>query len=649
MCGIAGFIGIQNDEGLLRRMAGRLAHRGPDDEGFFQNSYVALANRRLSIIDLSGGHQPISNEANDVWVVFNGEIYNFPELRDALLKKGHTFKTRSDTEVIAHLYEEHGDSFPEHLLGMFAVALWDERQKQLLLVRDHLGKKPLFYWHQGEQLVFASEAKAILECNEYQPEVDDEALHFFLNCRWVSGERTLFKGIFNVLPGQLVRFRNGTITTKRYWELRLALDTKRSERETAEQVHALLKQAVRRRQISDVPLGVFLSGGVDSTAIVAMMREIGVSSIKTFTLGFDDPTDEVEDARRISRHFGTEHHDLMVDANPLRFLPESVWYSETAKVNSIQMFLVSKLARQHVKVALSGLGGDELFGGYDNYMYVKPLQAFQRFAGPGIQRIFRGVSDVLFRMQLRSGRFELDEYRRGLQMLLSLGDRTRYYLILRNVWDGDQRFYDSIYAPDFAQHQRQWHVRSHFERYFPNDCTPMLSQVMHSELQEKIVADQIWMEDRMTMANSLESRAPFLDKDLVEYAMTIPDSLKIRGNTRKYILRKALESAVPEYVFDKKKWGFAFVPHRQFGRDLRETARRILTKERIERDAVFRYDYIKTLLDYPPHKSMQWHYLYLWNLTGYHIWRDLFITRHKSVEDLTAEISIGQASSPPMG
>jgi len=626
-------------------MSGRLAHRGPDDEGFFQNADVALANRRLSIIDLGGGHQPISNERRDVWVVFNGEIYNFPELRSDLLKKGHEFRTRSDTEVIAHLYEEFGDSFPERLLGMFAVALWDDNKKELYLVRDHLGKKPLFYWHQANRFVFASEAKSILECRDYHPDVDDEALHYFLNCRWVPGEKTLFKGIFNVLPGHILRYHDGDVAIRQYWDFRPAIDPRPSEAEVADRVHELLKQAVRRRQISDVPLGVFLSGGVDSTAIVALMREIGVSSIKTFTLGFNDPTDEVEDARRISRHYGTEHHDLMVDANPLRFLPESVWHAETAKVNSIQMYLVAKLARQHVKVALSGLGGDELFGGYDNYMYVRPTQAFHRFAVPAIRLVFRGASDALFRWQSRSQKFEWDEYRRGMQMLLSLGDRTRYYLILRNVWDGDDEFYDQIYAPSFAQHQRQWKVRSHFERYFPNDRTPMLSQVMHSELKEKIVADQIWMEDRMTMANSLESRAPFLDKDLVEYAMTIPDSLKIHGTTRKYILRKALESIVPEYVFTKRKWGFAFVPHRQFGRDLRETARRILTRERIERDGVFRYDYIKALLDYPPHKSMQWHYLYLWNLTGYHIWRDLFITRDRSVEDLTNEISIGSGGS----
>lgn len=640
MCGIAGYIGIRNDVNLIRRMAARIAHRGPDDEGFYQTQMVALANRRLSIIDLESGHQPMSNETGDVWVVFNGEIYNFPELRVALLEKGHVFKTRSDTEVIVHLYEEYGTEFPARLLGMFAIALWDEKKEELLLVRDHLGKKPLFYWQQGERLVFASEAKAILECAEYHADVDHEALHWFLNCRWVAGEKTLFKDIFNVLPGHFLRYRRGELVKRQYWDLRLNIDKSRDKRYFAERVHDLFRQAVQRRQISDVPLGVFLSGGVDSTAIVAMMREIGVGSIKTFTLGFNDPTDEVLDARRVSRHYETEHHELTVDANPLRFLPQSVWYAETAKVNSIQMYLIAKLAREHVKVALGGLGGDELFGGYDSYLYVKLTQALHRHIPSAMGRVLRSVSDWIYHGELRSGRLEWDEYRRGLQMLLSVGDRTRYYLILRNVWDGDDDSYSTIYSPAFADHQKRWNVYSHFARYFPNDSTGMLSQVMHCELKEKLVADQIWMEDRMTMANGLESRAPFLDKDLVEFALTIPDSLKIRGLSRKHIFRKAMERHIPAYVFQKKKWGFTFLPHRQFQRDLGETARRILTKERVQKDGLFNYDYIKSILDHPVHSSMQWHYFHLWQLTGFHIWHDLFIERRKTVAEITDEITI---------
>jgi asparagine synthase (glutamine-hydrolysing) len=639
MCGIAGYVGRVHDDNLLERMSHALAHRGPDDEGFYRNEKVALANRRLSIIDLGGGHQPKTNETATIWAVFNGEIYNFLELREDLAKKGHLFTSRSDTEVIVHLYEEYGDDFAEHLLGMFAVALWDERTDTLLLVRDHLGKKPLFYWYDSGRLFFASEVKALMECRDFHPDLDFEALHYFLNCRWVSGEKTLFKNVLNLLPGHIIKFSRGEIIKRRYWTLELHPSVGLSEAEIVNKIQFLFKQAVRRRLISDVPLGVFLSGGIDSSSIVAAMSEIGGDHVKTFTLGFNDPTDENEDARRVAEYFGTEHHELMTDANPLRFLPTSVWFAETPKVNTIQMYLISKFAREQVKVALSGLGGDELFGGYDNYLYVKPTQPFHRHVPLSVQRMMGKLSRQIFSLQSGTGMLSVDEYRRGLQMLLSVGDRTRYYLILRNVWDGDDAMYDKIYSPAFAQHQKQWTVRSHFERYFPNNEMPMLSQVMHCELNEKLVADQIWLEDRMTMATSLESRAPFLDKNLVEFAVSVPDSMKIRGRTTKYIFRKAMEGLVPDFVFNKPKWGFAFNPYRQFKRDLKQTARRVLTKERIDKQAFFNYDYINSIIEYPPHRSMQWHYLYLWNMVGFQIWYDLFLARTSSLAEINGEFA----------
>ncbi|TSA16730.1 asparagine synthase (glutamine-hydrolyzing) [bacterium] len=639
MCGIAGYVGRVNDTKLLERMSHALAHRGPDDEGFYRSEKVALVNRRLSIIDLGGGHQPKTNETETIWAVFNGEIYNFLELREELAKKGHIFKSKSDTEVIVHLYEEYRDAFAEHLLGMFAVALWDDRKDTLVLVRDHLGKKPLFYWYDAGRLFFASEVKAIMECSDFHPDLDFEALHYFLNCRWVPGEKTLFKDVLNLLPGHMMKFSRGEIVKRRYWTLELPPPVGSSEEDIVSKTQHLFKQAVRRRLISDVPLGVFLSGGIDSSSIVAAMSEMGGERVKTFTLGFNDPTDENEDARRVAEYFGTEHHELMTDANPLRFLPTSVWFAETPKVNTIQMYLISKFAREQVKVALSGLGGDELFGGYENYLYVKPLQSAHRHIPPSFQRMMTSLSHKVFALQTGSGKLSLDEYRRGLQMLLSVGDRTRYYLILRNVWDGDDAMYDKIYSPAFAQRQRQWTIRSHFERYFPNNEMQMLSQVMHCELSEKLVADQIWLEDRMTMATSLESRAPFLDKDLVEFAVSIPDSMKIRGRTTKYIFRKAMRGLVPEFVFDKPKWGFAFDPYRQFKRDLKETARRVLTRERIVKQGFFNFDFINSIIEYPPHRSMQWHYLFLWNMVGFQIWYDLFLTRKSSLSDLTAEFA----------
>lgn len=640
MCGIAGYIGTNDDSELIKRMADKLIHRGPDEEGFYRSTNIALASRRLRIIDLNTGTQPISNETNDIWVVFNGEIYNYSELRELLLKKGHIFKTNSDTEVIVHLFEEYGERFPEHLIGMFAIALWDEKKETLYIVRDHLGKKPLFYYFSNGFLVFASEVKSILEYRKYTAEVELEGLHYFLNLRWVPGEKTLFKNIYNLLPAHILKFSKNKIEIKRYWNLDLNIEKEKDTRFYTERISELLKQSVKRRLMSDVPLGAFLSGGIDSTAIVAMMSELANSPVKTFTLGFNDPTDEVDDAKKVSNYFSTEHHELMVDNNPLRFLPETIWYAEIPKVNSIQMYLISQFARNYVTVALSGLGGDELFGGYDNYLYIKPTQFLHKYIPLPLRKAFGSINNFILERQLNSEKLNLDEYRRGIQMLLSLGDKTRYYLILRNVWDGDLLFYNKIYSKDILEQQKKHNIKNHFDNYFSQGDQHMLAQVMRSELSEKIVADQIWLEDRMSMAHSLESRCPFLDKDLVEFCVNIPDSLKIKGLTTKFIFKEAMKGKLPEFIFNKPKRGFAFNPYRQFQRDLKKTAEIILNRGRIQNQGLFNYDYIKHIIDYPPSKSMQWHYFYLWNLVGFQIWYDLFILKDRSLEELKYSISL---------
>lgn len=633
MCGIAGFCGCDGDGGLLRRMAASLSHRGPDDEGFFTAPGVGLAHRRLSIIDLSCGRQPIFNEAGDVAIVFNGEIYNYRELKARLEAAGHVFSTNTDTEVIVHLYEEVGERFPEQLLGMFAIALWDDRNKSLHLVRDHLGKKPLFYASRGRALFFASEAKALFENPALTPAVDEEALHFFLNCRWTPGDMTLFAGVRQLEPGCHLAYADGRFAVRRYWELTLRTDHSLSEAEHVERVRELFTRSVERRLMSDVPIGVFLSAGLDSTAIATVMSRLHSERLITFTVGFNSPEDELAGAQETSRHLGTEHHEVMMDFNPLKYLPETIWFNEIPKVNCIQMYLLARFASQHVKVALGGLGGDELFGGYDNYMYIKWFQRLHNLV-PGPARKLLGLfSRLLFAVQAASGALRFDELRRGMQMLLASGNRTRYYLILRNVWDGDAPFYRSIYSPETARRMAGMGVERHFQRYFPNGPETLLNQAMACELQEKIVADQIWLEDRNTMAHSLESRAPFLDKDLVEHCVNMPDRYKIKGSLRKSVFIQAMRGIVPDFAFSRPKRGFAFNPYLQFKRDLRDVARKVLTRKRIEEQGLFNYEYLRRIMDYPPQRSMQWHYWYLWNMVGFQVWHDLFITRERTWQD----------------
>lgn len=628
MCGIAGLVSAGDvDRELVQAMCDAIAHRGPDSDGFYFDTRAGLGSRRLQIIDLSMSDQPIYNEDRSIAVVYNGEIYNFRELRADLESRGHQFYTAGDTETLVHLYETYGDMFPEKLDGIFSFALWDSNRQRLLLCRDYYGIKPLHYCQIGSRLVFGSEIKSLLLDPGLRPEVNLQGLHLFLNLRYIPGHETLFKDIYRLPAGHVLTWEDGRVEIKRYWNSAPVQSGVRTEAEYVEGLRHYLSEAVRKQLISDVPLGVYLSGGMDSSTVVAYASQHLTEPVETFCVAFNEPTDETEDARVIARHFGTNHHELSLDADPLRRFPEVIWYAEEPKENILQGYLLAQFARQQVTVALSGLGGDELFAGYINNLYMAPSAKLHPlvpdfWARGGAQ----GFSHTLFNLQNRPGLRRWDQYRRGLQMLLAMGDPARYYLILRNVWDDDDGQFANIYGPELrdAARQNTRRTREYFDEFFMSK-RDILTQALTAEFHTKMVDDFLANEDRVSMAHGLEVRVPFLDRDLVAFANSIPISLKLHGGTMKYIFKQAMHGILPEHTLQKKKWGFSFNPYYQFQKDLKTLANRVLTRDKIVTRGIFNYDYLREILDAPPDPRLRWHYFYLWNVVGFEIWFQMFI------------------------
>ncbi len=635
MCGIAGIVDrYRSGETIMEQMLEVMHHRGPDHQAVFTHQKTMLGHLRLSIIDLSSGDQPVFNEDETLCIIYNGELYNYLDLGSELLAKGHVFKTKSDTEVILHGFEEYGSGILKKLNGIFAFAIYDKRDESLFIARDHFGIKPLHYYQEDGLFVFASEQKAIAMHPAYQPRLNPHSLHIHLNLRYTQGDQTLFEGIRRLPPASYLHLKGDQLTIKTYWELKPKFTNLLSEGETLEKVNHYLQQAVKRQLVSDVPIGVYLSGGMDSSTIVQKMHKLGVKDINTFTLGFNEPTDEFSDASIVAKHFNTNHRTLSLALNPLEDYNKVIWHAEEPKINLLQGFNMSAFVQPHVKVVLGGLGGDEIFAGYDLHKFIYPTQAWHRRIPSGLNRLMRWKSDFLFRIQNKSRTLHLDEYRRGLQMLLSIGQIEKYYLIIRNVWDFDNDFYKNIYHPKYLKEIRsQSKTFEEFSKYFEKVKTASpLDQVLFAEIHSKMVNDYLLVEDRMSMAHSVEERVPFLDLDLVDFAMSIPIEMKIKHNQTKYIFRKAMEPLLPARIIKKKKWGFTVNPYLQFKKDLKAKAEQKLTKTFIEKQGIFNYDYLRAIMDHKPHRKMRWHYNYLWIVLGVAIWEDIFM-KGKDLDD----------------
>ncbi|UCG37749.1 MAG: asparagine synthase (glutamine-hydrolyzing) [bacterium] len=634
MCGICGTAGF-GDPATIREMARSMIHRGPDDEGYFESTLPAvyLANRRLSIIDVEGGRQPVYSEDRSVVAVQNGEIYNFRELRKDLESRGHTFNSLTDSEVIPHLYQEYGEDFPQHLDGMFAIALWDSSNRKLLLVRDHVGIKPLYLWQREDQLAFASEVKAFMPLRQFTPRLDLDGLHFLLNVRFVPGERTLFGGVRMLPPATVLVWETGGTRERRFWELPADPDPSiKKPEEGLEQTRYLLARAVRKQMVSDVPLGLYLSGGMDSSSLVAMAANNGGGAVKTYSLGFNEPTDELADSRLVAEAFATDHHETTISFDALSIMPEVTWHVEEPKENAIQLYLLSRYASGHVKVALSGLGGDELFGGYRIFDYARPMVIPERFAGRSLNRtLLWPLRNFLSVLTGNLGSMKWDLARRAMDGALSLGVPERWYPILRNMWEHDRRLFKGIYTSS-ARKTIETGVESFFAPFFAATHPDIREEILRTEFRYKMVDDFLLNEDKTSMANSLEVRVPFLDRELVEFAFSIPARVKFSGGHLKVVLKKAMEGILPERTLQKPKWGFTFDSYYQFQKDLRYLAERQLTREFMESQGIFQHTFIRGILDHPPHRWMRWHYFLLWLILGVKVWQDLFIFGKKPDE-----------------
>ncbi|MFV2080700.1 MAG: asparagine synthase (glutamine-hydrolyzing) [bacterium] len=634
MCGICGTAGFGNS-GMIRQMAGALIHRGPDDDGYYEDPerQIYLANRRLSIIDVEGGIQPVFSEDNSISAVQNGEIYNFQELRDDLTTRGHVFRSNTDSEVIPHMYEEYGEGFFRYLDGMFAIVLWDSKREKLVLGRDHMGIKPLYIWNSGTRLAFASEVKALLKADGINASMNLDALHCLLNIRFIPGKRSLFEGITKLPPGSCLVWQDGKQTEQRYWQLSIQPDTSiRSANDCVDQTRALLEKAVNKQLVSDVPLGLYLSGGIDSSSLVAMASRSTEERIKTYSLGFNEPTDELSDARLVADHFNTDHNETTIQFDALSIFPEVTWHVEEPKENAIQLFLLSRYASQHVKVALSGLGGDELFGGYAIFNYLRPTVPLQRIVGRRINSgLLWPIRNFISMLTGHLGSMRFDLAKRALDGALSMGIPERSYLILRNMWEHDRRLFRAIYTQETASRIERG-IEEFYSPIFDGKYGDVREDVLRAEFAYKMVDDFLANEDRTSMANSLEVRVPFLDKDLVEFAFSIPAGIKFDGGELKAVLKKSMAGILPPETLAKPKWGFTFDSYFQFQKDLKELAERELTENFIREQGLFNYRFIKSILDHPPHRWMRWHYFLLWLILGVKIWEDLFIHGKKPGE-----------------
>lgn len=607
---------MEQAKSLLIQMCSLLHYRGPDDEGVFIDDHVALGHRRLSIIDLSpAGHQPMATEDESLWITFNGEIYNFLELRKELESRGCRFRTRTDTEVILKAYEVFGEDSVKYLNGMFAFALWDATRKKLLLARDRLGKKPLYYYHEGEKFVFASEMKAILAMPAVPREIDMAAMNFYLTNGFIPAPWSIFKRIRKIGEASYLIYQNGRVTEKPYWELpQPEPNQKRTEDNYTEELEALLTDAVRCRMISDVPLGAFLSGGLDSSAIVAMMAKCSNQPVKTFTIDFAEKTfSEIDAARRVADHCCTQHQVLQVATEAINLLPKLVWHFDEpfADSSAIPTYYVSKMAREHVTVILSGDGGDELFAGYVNYLKKDEHANWLRLPASLRRMTFGRVADALpIQAPMRNAlKYVATASPDDGPMALGLYPYIKDDVITPQV------------RKELQQHDATAPRREILAQFKTSD---KLTRLQLADTKFYLPGDILVKVDRMSMANSLETRAPLLDYRLVEFAVKLPVSLKMQNGVSKYLLRKVLRQYVPESTLAKKKQGFAVPINKWFQSTLNGFTHEVLLDDRCRKRGILNSTVVQQVLKFHAEGRRDYS-AWIWMLLNLELWFQTFV------------------------
>lgn len=639
MCGIAGILHFDREQPVPREaiaaMCDTLYHRGPDDEGIYLDGHFGMGMRRLSIIDLAGGHQPLSNEDGTIWVVQNGEIYNFPALQERLARQGHRFHSRSDTESIVHLYEEEGPDCVRSLQGMFALAIWDERKQQLLLARDRLGIKPLYYALDGKRLLFGSELKALLAAG-VERELDLQAVHDYLSLSYIPAPLTIFRGVRKLLPGHFLLYHDGQVREERYWEPPIPQQETdgRKEEDLIEQLTSLLRDAVRSHLLSDVPLGVFLSGGLDSSTVLALMREQHSGPIKTFSVGFPEKSfNELEAARATARQFATDHHELVVSAQAAETVPQLVDFFDEpfGDSSALPVFYLSRFVRQQVTVALSGDGGDEVFAGYETYSAYRWATAYKR-----LPRVLNEtlIPFAVRRLPVSHKRLSFDyKAKRFIEGALLPPEHGHLWWKLIFSEDAKRALYTGA-----NDHQRE--TLRLYEHYFTACRAPeVLDRLLSVDMNIGLPDDMLVKVDRMSMAHSLEVRVPLLDHTVVEFMAALPSSLKLRGWQKKYLLKKVMSSKLPVHVLQGKKKGFNVpIPSWLLG-DLRDLVHATLTPERIRHTGLWDPSAVARIISEHESRQRDWS-RNIWCLLIFQLWHEKYMSGgHRQTRPVTPQFS----------
>jgi asparagine synthase (glutamine-hydrolysing) len=626
MCGIAGFINTEikpggEREALLDAMCRVITHRGPDEQGMMVDDHAALGMRRLSIIDLKTGQQPIYDESGNLAIVFNGEIYNFRELKTELEKLGHRFKTNSDTETIVHAYEEFGADCLRHLRGMFAFAIWNKAKKELFIARDRVGKKPLYYAVLGSgEFVFGSELKVLLAHGGVSREIDPGALDAYLSFGYIPDPMCIFKNVRKLEPGHFLFYRDGRAETAGYWDFEYeetAAPSKRSEEDYIDELRELIRDAVDVRLVSEVPLGAFLSGGVDSSAVVGNMARLMEQPVKTFSIGFnEDSFNELKYARVAAEHFGTEHHEFIVTPDLCDVIDELVWHFDEpfADSSALPTYMVSKMAREYVTVVLSGDGGDELFGGYTRYVTDKKCAGLEKLPKAVRSGLLQPVSQMLphnapgknylYNVSLDA----VDRYIDNISHFSARHKQALYSAGLKRSMNGATGGGEKLFS-DFA---------ASVETGNPTD------KLLYLDSKTYLPGDILTKVDRMSMAASLEARVPLLDHKLIEFVTKIPAELKLKGLETKYIFKRAMQGLVPDSILNRPKQGFGVPIEEWINTQLRSRIREDLLEKRTLERGYFEPGYIKLLLD-EHERGRRDHSHSLWILWMLELWHRRYV------------------------
>ena len=624
MCGITGF--NWDDKELVKRMCNSISHRGPDGEGFYNDERVSLGHRRLSIIDLSeNGKQPMCNEDETVWIIFNGEIYNYSEIKSELEKKGHRFKSKTDTETIIHAYEEYGEECLHLFNGDFAFAIYDKNKKTIFLARDRLGIKPLYYFAEENKFIFASEIKAILQSPQVSKKVNLEALNKFVSYRYNFGEGTMLENIFKILPGTylIYNLKDNFITKKVFWSSNFSDNgiINESEEYFAKKTRELFKDCVQKRLMSDVPLGVYLSGGIDSSSVVAMMSQIVKEPIKTFSVGFGfgEETDELNYAKKVSEKFGTEHKEFTVTSDLVNLLPKIIWHCDEPLADPalIPVYLLSEQAKKHVSVVLTGDGSDEIFAGYEQNK-ILTLARKTRFvpfrkqmASVFLKSIPTKFFDKFFKYSSALGE---EGEKRALKLLQNISNPAKAYEEIVSIFDEDER--KEVLLPDKQ-------TCFSLSKYFTGKNN-LVNEILQFELKNQLSDNMLLKADKMTMASGVESRVPFLDHRLVELSFRMPVKYKLKGLQDKYILKKAMNGTIPNEIINRKKQRFYVPIDLWMLKELKPMLDEELSQQNIERQGYFNYEYIAKVKE-GFENSRLFYARQLWNILTFQLWHKKFI------------------------